>query len=182
MHDNADIQLSQTSSHKFRRSLLCIFSRFWTCKTSCHVFLYRSKIVLFCILRHRISSRFILRMWNRLTSDNSVWRSLFARRRADGWDIDLRRMRRSSMSAAARFASAHGSSNKRRTILAPLELDWYNVYKTRAELDRRWNANALVNVVPEDKENGKTWEPVVKRLEGHRDRYVSLDLMHHGVR
>lgn len=112
----------------------------------------------------------VCRTWNRLASDNSVWRSLFTRRRVDGWDVDLRRLRRSTMTAAARFASEHRYSKRRRTIPAPLELDWYNVYKTRAELSNRWNGNAFINAIFEDKENARTWEPVIKRLEGHRDR------------
>ena len=94
------------------------------------------------------------------------------RRRADGWGIDLRRVHRSSNTAAARFASAHSAAHRPRTILAPLELDWYSVYKTRTELEQRWSGNAVVGSVPEDKENARAWEPGVRRLEGHRDRCV----------
>ena len=101
-------------------------------------------------------------------------------RRADGWGIDLRRVHRSSMTAAARFASAHSATHRPRTNLAPLELDWYNVYKTRTELERRWAGKAVVGTVPEDKENAKTWEPTIRRLEGHRDRCVPVivELLH----
>ena len=91
-------------------------------------------------------------------------------RRADSWDVDLRRLRRSSLTAAGQFASAHGSTKRRRTLLAPLELDWYNVFKTRTELDRRWNASLPIGTALEDKENARAWEPQIKRLEGHKDR------------
>ena len=78
------------------------------------------------------------------------------------------------MTEAAAFASAHGSS-KRRTVPAPLELNWYDVCRTRSELDRRWNGNAYVDAVSEDKENARAWEPAVRRLEGHKDRCVSCE-------
>ena len=92
------------------------------------------------------------------------------RTRANGWDVDLRRVRRSNMTAAARFASAHSTLKRRRTIPAPLELNWYDLYKTRSELDHRWSANAFIGNVSEDKENARAWEPTVNRLQGHRDR------------
>ena len=55
-------------------------------------------------------------------------------------------------------------------IPAPLELDWQQLYKIRAELERRWSANPHVTGNMEDKENAKAWEPRTRRLVGHTDR------------
>lgn len=74
---------------------------------------------------------------------------------------------------------------------APLQLDWRLIYRERLELERRWagtsrmNFNAskspLVGLYGDDedvdmdmKENIKPWEPEVRRLEGHADRYETI--------
>lgn len=115
-------------------------------------------------------SQYLCRNWNRLATDNSVWSSLFIRNRVDGWDVDLRRVRRSNMTAAARFAWAHSSLTRRRTIPAPLELNWYDLFKTCRELDSRWSGTTFAGNTSEDKENAVALQPTVKRLQGHHDR------------
>ncbi len=50
------------------------------------------------------------------------------------------------------------------------------MYKTRAELDRRWNAKSYLCNGSEDKENANIWEPRARRLSGHTDRYATACL------
>lgn len=69
-------------------------------------------------------------------------------------------------------------SASRATIPAPLEIKWYELYRTRTELDRRWSnypgaglsADLSDDAVAEDKEVTKAWEPKVMRISGHSDR------------
>ena len=77
--------------------------------------------------------------------------------------------------------SLHGSLHARGRsgiLPAPLEFDWRRLYRSRAELDRRWSTVPHVGQNVEDKENMKVWEPRVRRMLGHTDRCVhSLMLM-----
>ncbi|THG93604.1 hypothetical protein EW026_g7675 [Hermanssonia centrifuga] len=49
------------------------------------------------------------------------------------------------------------------------------MYKTRAELDRRWNAKSYLCNGSEDKENANIWEPRARRLSGHTDSVYCLE-------
>ncbi len=94
------------------------------------------------------------------------------RRRDDGWAVDFRRIQPDTLSPAALFAYSHTQALPRSAnAVAPLELDWYDLYRTRSELDRRWSGNAHLVGDQEDKENATAWEPRVRRLLGHSDRY-----------
>ena len=61
---------------------------------------------------------------------------------------------------------------------APLELNWYHLYRNRQELDRRWSnypgaglsADLSDEAIAEEKEVTKAWEPKVMRISGHGDR------------
>lgn len=104
-----------------------------------------------------------------MARDNSVWRVLFSLRERDGWRVDLRRMYRDS-STALRIPHAK--------IPAPLEINWYDIYRNRQELHRRWSnypsaglsADLSDDAVAEEKEVAKPWEPKVMRISGHFDR------------
>lgn len=102
----------------------------------------------------------LCRTWHRLVEDNAIWRELFLGRKPDGWAIDTRRAR---------------SLNGKIFLPAPLAIDWHEVYRTRAELDRRWMATSKLNtkISEEDKENAKAWEPSIKKIVGHMDRYAT---------
>ena len=97
-----------------------------------------------------------LRTWNRLCRDGSVWRSLFEQRQPDGWDVDLRRAPQVPMSASKSW------------LPAPLELRWYDAFRTRAELDRRWTAS-------EGADGAQGWQPKAQRLSGHLDSVYCLE-------
>ncbi|EKM57080.1 uncharacterized protein PHACADRAFT_172766 [Phanerochaete carnosa HHB-10118-sp] len=118
----------------------------------------------------------VSRTWGRLASDNAVWRSLFARKRGSGWLLDLRRLRYPALSASAAILPPQDLSRSRTFELpAPLELDWYNLYKSRAELDHRWSASPFTGRNGEDKENAKAWEPRIRRMLGHTDSVYCLE-------
>ena len=110
------------------------------------------------------------RTWNRLARDNSIWRILFSLREGDGWRVDLRRARRDNSLFTLRMPLA--------MMPAPLELNWYELYRNRQELDRRWSnypniglsADLSDDAVAEEKEVPKVWEPKVMRIGGHGDR------------
>ncbi|GBE83444.1 F-box/WD repeat-containing protein [Sparassis crispa] len=107
----------------------------------------------------------VSRTWNRLADDNSIWCTLFSQREADGWRADLRRAH--SASPALLYPSL---SSSRALLPAPLEIDWYETYRTRTELDRRWS------VAPNSKSStSQSWEPVVRRISGHRDSVYCLE-------
>ena len=63
-------------------------------------------------------------------------------------------------------------------VPAPLEINWYDLYRNRQELDRRWSnypsaglsADLSDDAVVEEKEVTKAWEPKVMRISGHSDR------------
>lgn len=110
------------------------------------------------------------RVWHRLAEDNSTWRELFAKRQLDGWEVDLRR---------AGTTTSGGSLTASRVMLAPLQVDWYNMYKMRTELDRRWFSDPGTSVNMrlsaqsrfETRDgNNSVWIPSIKKLSGHADR------------
>ncbi|EIW53359.1 WD40 repeat-like protein [Trametes versicolor FP-101664 SS1] len=121
----------------------------------------------------------VSRTWNHLARDNSIWRVLFSLKEKDGWRVDLRRAIRPGSSAQ----SAMPLSASRAMIPAPLEIKWYELYRTRTELDRRWSnypgaglsADLSDDAVAEDKEVTKAWEPKVMRISGHSDSVYCLE-------
>ncbi|CAL1709900.1 unnamed protein product [Somion occarium] len=117
-------------------------------------------IMSFLDLPDVLSCLAVSRTWRRFAQDNTIWRDLFKRRKSDGWDIDLRRLK-------------HKSPNHKGWI----PLDWYEIYKTRTELDRRWTSTPSAIACPnqEDKENIEIWEPKVRRMSGHTDSVYCLE-------
>ncbi|RDX52609.1 WD40 repeat-like protein [Lentinus brumalis] len=117
----------------------------------------------------------VSRNWNHLALDNSIWRTLFSLREVDGWRVDLRRAHRESR------LSSLGMSLP--MIPAPLKLNWYDLYRNRQELDRRWSnypgaalsADLSDDAVAEEKEVIKAWEPKVMRISGHGDSVYCLE-------
>lgn len=67
---------------------------------------------------------------------------------------DLRRKRLLSLSSVNSRSTIESPARILNLQLAPLLIDWHKLYKTRAELDRRWLHD----------------EPVTTRLSGHEDR------------
>ncbi|GJE93406.1 F-box/WD repeat-containing protein [Phanerochaete sordida] len=121
----------------------------------------------------------VSRTWGRLASDNAVWRSLFARKRSDGWLLDLRRLKYPALSKSkAILPKADLATSRAFEIPAPLRLDWYSLYKNRAELDRRWSANPFPGR-GEDKENAVAWAPRKREMGGqgmkHADSVYCLE-------
>ncbi|KAI0634267.1 WD40 repeat-like protein [Trametes polyzona] len=121
----------------------------------------------------------VSRAWHQLARDNSIWRVLFSHKEKDGWRIDLRRAHRlstQSHSTASLLAS-------RAMIPAPLEIKWYDLYRTRTELDRRWSnypsaglsADLSDDAIAGEKEVTKAWEPKVMRISGHGDSVYCLE-------
>ncbi|KAH9927928.1 WD40 repeat-like protein [Epithele typhae] len=111
----------------------------------------------------------VSRNWNHLALDNSIWHALFSSKECDGWRVDLRRtLRRKSLYSS---------------IPAPLEVHWYEVYRNRQELDRRWanfpaaglSADMSDDTVVSEKEVTKAWEPKVMRISGHGDSVYCLE-------
>ncbi|KAI0649930.1 WD40 repeat-like protein [Trametes meyenii] len=121
--------------------------------------------ILACL---RVSKR-----WNRLARDNSIWRTLFSHKETDGWRVDLRRAnRQNSISLSA----------SRTNLPAPLELNWYDLYYTRLELDRRWSNYPSAGLSADlsddaiaEREVPKAWEPHVTRISGHSDSVYCLE-------
>ncbi|OCH94577.1 WD40 repeat-like protein [Obba rivulosa] len=109
----------------------------------------------------------VSKTWHDLADDNSIWRELFARRQEDGWNIDLRR-------ACQRRPSTSRRSRTSFRAPAPLEIDWYELYQTRTELDRRWYSSPHASLALDDKES-KAWEPRVRRISGHSDSVYCLE-------
>ena len=114
-------------------------------------------VLSFLDVQDVISCLGVSRTWRRLAQDNAVWRSQFKRRKSDGWGVDLRRLK--ALTASYTTPSVH-------------DLDWHDLYRTRAELDQRWSATPRVGMgIPaEEKENAKLFEPHVKWITGHTDR------------
>ena len=115
----------------------------------------------FLDLQDALSCLGVSRTWRRLAEDNAIWRSLFKRRKSDGWGVDLRRL--------ASLATPHNP-------LSITELDWHAMYRARSELDQRWSATPRLSMgaSAEEKENAKVFDPQVKWITGHRDRWVSV--------
>ncbi|KAI0827398.1 WD40 repeat-like protein [Trametes gibbosa] len=118
----------------------------------------------------------VSRAWNQLARDNSIWRALFSHKEMDGWRVDLSRANRLSVTSQTLSAS--------RTMMpAPLEIKWYDLYRTRTELERRWSnypsaglsADLSDDAVAEEKEVTKAWEPKVMRISGHADSVYCLE-------
>ncbi|KAI0657480.1 WD40 repeat-like protein [Cubamyces menziesii] len=117
----------------------------------------------------------VSRYWNELARDNSIWRALFSRKEKDGWRVDLRR--------ANRLTSPSHPTSSRTVIPAPLEIKWYDMYRTRIELDHRWSnsptatlsASLSDDTIVEEKEVPKAWEPKVMRISGHADSVYCLE-------
>ncbi|OSC99657.1 WD40 repeat-like protein [Trametes coccinea BRFM310] len=121
----------------------------------------------------------VSKTWNRLARDNSVWRVLFSRKERDGWGVDLRRASRASS-----LSSPNPSLSASRSFVpAPLEIKWYDLYRTRTELDRRWSnypsaglsADLSDDAMAEQKAVPKVWEPQVMRISGHSDSVYCLE-------
>lgn len=108
----------------------------------------------------------VSRRWSHLARDNSVWRTLFQRRESDGWRADLRR-------AAKPMPIRSSLSASRLLVPAPLEVDWYGTYQTRAELDRRWTASPTI--AGTETQGAAAWEPKVRRISGHKDSVYCLE-------
>jgi F-box and WD-40 domain protein 1/11 len=93
--------------------------------------------------------------------------------RDNGWVLDLRRLMSPSTNLAPiAMSSSALTQSCALTLPAPLALDWFQLYKYRAELDRRWSVSPYAVKGIEDKENAKVWEPRTRRLVGHTDRCV----------
>lgn len=123
----------------------------------------------------------VSRRWNALASDSLIWRSLFYRKVVEkGWRVNEKKARLITAAhqegnyAAARNRMLSLSSITSRTTaeshfkhygvstaprLAPLASDWTRLYKTRAELDKRWASG----------------EPRLTRILGHADSVYCLE-------
>ena len=126
-------------------------------------------VARYCVILTR--SLTCSRNWNHLARDNSIWRVLFSLREPDGWRVDLRRAPRGTMYPLLRMPPSMAP--------APLELNWYHLYRNRQELERRWSnySNAglsadLSDDAPVEKELPRAYEPKVMRISGHSDRCV----------
>ena len=160
----------QTSLQIFPTRLPCISSASSISRISSRVYASQGRSGLFV---SRMKLNLYCRTWRRLASDNAIWRSLFARQRDLGWTLDLRRAKRPALTPASLFAASYKpEGNIIQRLPAPLELDWYQLYKARSELERRWSSNPIAGRGIEDKENMKVFEPRVRRLLGHTDRYT----------
>ncbi|PIL29056.1 transporter [Ganoderma sinense ZZ0214-1] len=116
----------------------------------------------------------VSRNWNHLAYDNSIWRVLFSLREQDGWRVDLRRAPRGTMYPSLRMPPSMAP--------APLELNWYHLYRNRQELERRWSnypsaglSADLSDDAPVEKELPRAYEPKVMRISGHSDSVYCLE-------
>ena len=126
-------------------------------------------VISCCVFRTQPLTRH--RNWNHLAHDNSIWRVLFSLREPDGWRVDLRRAPRDIMYPSLRMPPSMAP--------APLELNWYHIYRNRQELERRWSnypsaglSADLSDDAPTEKELPRAYEPKVMRISGHSDRCV----------
>lgn len=78
-------------------------------------------------------------------------------------------LRRYAVETPASLLAMSHSGQWSRSLPAQLELDWRDLYKSRAELDRRWAGTSLVGS-SEDKENAAVFEPTRRKISGHTDR------------
>ena len=91
---------------------------------------------------------------------------LFSLKEGEGWRVDLRRAPRGK------------SLRSLRMPISPLEINWYDLYRNRQELERRWSnyssaglsADLSDDATLAEKEVAKAWEPKVMRISGHGDR------------
>ena len=134
-------------------------------------------------LRSVLACRSVSKYWNALACDTIVWRALFYQEvNTKGWRIDERKARDSVshesensflarkrilslISVSSRSPSDSPVTGRRLSSShlmpmgwAPLSLDWQKLYKTRSELDRRWQND----------------EPKMMRISGHDDRYLFI--------
>ncbi|KZT04976.1 WD40 repeat-like protein [Laetiporus sulphureus 93-53] len=128
-------------------------------------------VLSFLDLSAVLASLQVSRTWNRLCRDNAVWRALFEQRRLGGWNIDLRRGMKPLDSDSPRLLSV-----SRTLVPAPLGVNWYETYRTRMELDRRWApAPPAIMSMHVDEQRDHSWEPTVNRLSGHGDSVYCLE-------
>ncbi|KAH8112387.1 WD40 repeat-like protein [Phellopilus nigrolimitatus] len=129
-------------------------------------------------LQSALACRSVCRRWTALADDSLVWRALFYREIVQkGWRVNERKARRlidaqqaeltlqarmrllSLMSVNTRTTAESSPARPRYPRLAPLALDWQRLYRTRAELDRRWTHA----------------EPRTTRIIGHEDSVYCLE-------
>ena len=109
-----------------------------------------------------LSCRAVNHYWNVLASDSLIWREMYF---CEGWNVDERKAaammtlaseeqvaRRRLLSTLSAASSSPGGI--RWPLLPPITIDWYEIYKSRHALERRWQKE----------------EPQVNRLSGHQDR------------
>ncbi|KAH8097106.1 WD40 repeat-like protein [Cristinia sonorae] len=128
--------------------------------------------VLSCLdLSSTVACLSVSKKWRRLALDNSLWRDLFRARNIDGWAIDPRRI--IAQTPASLLAMSH-SGQWNRGLPAQLELDWRDLYMSRAILEKRWAGTAIVGS-SEDKENAAVFEPTSRKMYGHTDSVYCLE-------
>ncbi|KAL5520636.1 hypothetical protein ACEPAF_2637 [Sanghuangporus sanghuang] len=128
-------------------------------------------------LRSVLACRSVSKQWKMLADDSLVWRSLFYREIEEkGWRINEKKARlliaeqqdQSNSAARSRLLSIASVATRNTTEspgrpglmrLAPLAYDWAQLYRTRAELDRRWLSS----------------EPRTTRIAGHVDSVYCLE-------
>ncbi|KAF9777520.1 WD40 repeat-like protein [Thelephora terrestris] len=109
-------------------------------------------ILTFLDLDSIIACLAVSRIWRIYAQDNAVWRGLFFLR--TDWRLDLSRARFSA--ARTRRVSYVPSVSPE---LPPLSLDWWLLYKSRTQLDNRW-------------QQGKA---KMTRISGHSDSVYCLE-------
>ncbi|THH30480.1 hypothetical protein EUX98_g3691 [Antrodiella citrinella] len=122
-------------------------------------------------LKSVIACLSVSKTWRRLAHDNALWRRLFRNRKVDGWALDLRKY--NVQTPASLLAMSHSGLGSRH-LPAQLQLDWRDLYMTRAELDQRWAGTSVVGT-SEDKENATVFEPRMRKLSGHTDSVYCLE-------
>lgn len=136
-------------------------------------------IIALLDLRSVLACRSVCRRWNVLADDSFVWRALFYREIEEkGWRVNEKkaqlliaaeqdsvshsqrtRNRLLSLSSVATRNTSESPANLNLRRLAPLAFDWAQLYRTRAELDRRWMSS----------------EPRTTRIAGHTDSVYCLE-------
>ena len=143
-----------------------------------------------------LACRRVSKRWCRLASDNGVWKVLFEAR----WGVDLKKggiagakraVEELGMSWIILDLEENGFSGMYErampVVSAPLRVDWRILYRDRLVLDLRWAGVATEErseaqehlerfVAPANgggvRPRTRRWEPSMRRLEGHTDRFV----------
>ncbi|KAF8324084.1 WD40 repeat-like protein, partial [Clavulina sp. PMI_390] len=113
-----------------------------------------------------VSASAVARYWNALSRDSHVWRDLFYSQ--PHYYINPARARRAELAALAGASSDAATMNGKVPMELTLALDWQEIFRSRWELDRRWEGKGSA-------------DPRITHFIGHGDSVYCVEYDHQHI-